>query len=56
MDKVAIFFVLIGTSKKMLLVLSLVPVFKQQFNELINKKSQTNRDQKCNLLFLQWHN
>ena len=28
---------------------------KQQFNELINGKSQTNRDQKSNLLFLQRH-
>ena len=25
------------------------------FNEIINGKSQTNRDQKTNLLFLQWH-
>ena len=45
----------------MLLVLSLVLVLKQQFNEsnsieLINGKSQTNRDQKSNLLFLQRHN
>ena len=39
----------------MLLVLSLVSVLKQQFNELINGKSQTNRDQKSNLLFLQRH-
>ena len=37
----------------MLLVLSLVSVLKQQFNELRNGKSQTNRDQKSNLLFLQ---
>ena len=37
----------------MLFVLSLVPALKQQFNELINGKSQTNRDQKSNLLFLQ---
>ena len=36
-----------------LFVLSLVPALKQQFNELINGKSQTNRDQKSNLLFLQ---
>ena len=36
-------------------VLSLVPALKQQFNELINGKSQTNRDQKSNLLFLQRH-
>ena len=52
--------------KKMLLVLSLVPVLngiafsgaalKQQFNELINGKSQTNRDQKSDLLFLQRQN
>ena len=35
----------------MLFVLSLVPVFKQQFNELINGKSQTNRDQKSNSFF-----
>ena len=40
----------------MLFVLSLVPVLKQQFNELINGESQTNRDQKSNLLFLQQHN
>ena len=45
----------------MLLMLSLVLVlngiaFKQQFNELINGKSQANRDQKSNLLFLQRHN
>ena len=37
----------------MLFVLSLVPELKQQFNEVINGKSQTNRDQKSNLLFLQ---
>ena len=42
--------------KKMLFVLSLVPVLKQQFNEPINRKSQANRDQKSNLLFLQRHN
>ena len=30
-------------------------MLKQQFNELINGKSETNRDQKSNLLFLQWH-
>ena len=39
--------------KKMLVVLSLVLVFKQQFNELIN--GQTNKHQKSNLLFLQRH-
>ena len=37
----------------MLFVLSLVPILKQQFNKLINEKSQTDRDQKSNLLFLQ---
>ena len=42
--------------KKILFVLRLVPVLKQQFIELINEKSQTNRDQKSNLLFLQRHN
>ena len=36
-------------------MLSLVPVLKQRFNKLINWKSQTNRDQKSNLLFLQQH-
>ena len=36
-------------------VLGLVPTRKQQFNELINGKSHTYRDQKLNLLFLQWH-
>ena len=35
----------------MLLELSLVPVPKQQFNELINGRSQTHRDKKSNLLF-----
>ena len=44
----------------MLLVLSLVLALKQQFIkfsfiELINGRSQTNRDQKPNLLFLQRH-
>ena len=38
----------------MLFVLSLVPALKQQFNELINGKNQTIRDQKPNLLFLEW--
>ena len=41
--------------KKMLLVLNLVPVLKQRFNKLINGKSETNRGQKSNLLFLQRH-
>ena len=40
----------------MFFVLSLVPALKQQYNELINVESQTNRDQKSNLLFLQRHN
>ena len=50
----------------MLLVLSLARVLngialKQQFNEgnsieIINGKSQTNRDQKLNLLFLERYN
>ena len=39
----------------MLLVLSSVPVLKQQFNELINGRSETSRDQKSNLLFLKGH-
>ena len=39
----------------MLLVLSLVLVLKQRFNKLINGRSQTSRDQKLNLLFLQRH-
>ena len=42
--------------KKMLFVLNLVPALKQQFNELITVKSQTNTNQKSNLLFLQRHN
>ena len=41
--------------KKMLLVLRLVPAIKQQFDELINGKSQTNKDQKLYLLFSQRH-
>ena len=40
----------------MLFVLSLVTEFKQQFNELINGESQTKRDQKSDLFFLQRHN
>ena len=40
----------------MLLVFSLVPTLKQQFNDLINGKSQTNIDQKLNLLFLKRYN
>ena len=47
--------------KKMLLVLRLALALvsiapKQQFYELINGKSQANRDQKSNLLSLQQHN
>ena len=38
------------------IVLSLLPVLKHQFNKLINGKSQTSRDQKSNLTFLQRHN
>ena len=37
----------------MLFVLGFVPTPKQQSNEFISGKSQTNRDQKSNLLFLQ---
>ena len=36
-------------------VSKLVPVLKQRFEELINGKSKTNRDQTSNLLFLQRH-
>ena len=36
-------------------MLSLLPALKQQLNELINGKSQTNSNQKSNLLFLQRH-
>ena len=39
----------------MLLVLTLVPVFKQRFNKIITRRNQTNRDQKLNWPFLQWH-
>ena len=39
--------------KKVLLVLSLVLVLKQQFNKLMNGKSQRNKHQKSNLLFFQ---
>ena len=53
LELVVIFFIFIGTPKNMLHILSLVPTLKQRFNELINGKSQTNRDQKKNLLFLQ---
>ena len=60
MELVLILFICIGFWKKMLLVLSLAPVLKQHFIkfsfiELINGRSQINRDQKSNLLFLQRH-
>ena len=51
--EIAIYFLfLLVLEKKTLLVLSLVPALKQQFNELRNGKIQINRDQKSNLLFL----
>ena len=53
LELMLIFFIFIGTQKKMLLVLSLVPVLKQRPNILVNEESQTNRDQKLNLLLLQ---
>ena len=34
-------------------MLNLVPALKRQFKELMNGKSQINRDQKSSLLFLQ---
>ena len=37
-------------------VLGVVLILKQQFNELINGKYQTDREQISNLLFLQQHN
>ena len=49
----AFLLILVGTYKKILLVLSLVPELRQQFHKLINGKSQTKRDQKSNLLYLQ---
>ena len=51
-----ILLIFVGIQTKMLLILSLVPLLKQQFNKLnklLNWRSQTNRDQKSNLLFLQ---
>ena len=36
--------------KKMLFVLVLIPVLKQQFNEFINGKSRANRDQKSKMV------
>ena len=60
LELLLILFYFIGTQKKMIHVLSLVLALKQQFVrfsfiELINGRSQTNRDQKSNLLFLQRH-
>ena len=51
-----ILLIFVGIQTKMLLILSLVPLLKKRFNKLnklINWRSQTNRDQKSNLLFLQ---
>ena len=51
-----ILLIFVGIQTKMLLILSLVPLLKQRFNKLnklLNWRSQTNRDQKSNLLFLQ---
>ena len=42
LELVAIFFIFIGTQKNILFTLSLVPVLKQEFKELINMKSQIN--------------
>ena len=53
---IAIFFIFIVTSKKISFVLSLITTLKQQVNELIDGRSQTNTDQKSNLLFSQRHN
>ena len=39
--------------KKILLVLSLVPVLKQEFNELITETSQRNKHQKSSILLFQ---
>ena len=55
MELVLILSILVGIQKKILVVLSLVIVLKQKLNKHINRKSQTNRDQKLNLLFLQRH-
>ena len=44
-----------GTLCYLHVILSLVPAMRQQFNELIDGKCKTNRDQKSNLLFSQWH-
>ena len=42
-----------GTLCYLHVILSLVPAMRQQFNELIDGKCKTNRDQKSNLLFSQ---
>ena len=39
----------------MLLVLGLVPALKQRLNKLINGSSQTNIDQKLNLINLKYY-
>ena len=39
LELVAIFFIFIGTQKKVLLVLSLVPTLKQRFNELFKMEA-----------------
>ena len=44
-----------GTLCYLHIILSLVLPIRQQFNELIDGKCQTNRDQKSNLLFSQRH-
>ena len=41
LELVAIFFIQIGTLKKMLFMSSLAPALKQQFTEIINRRSQT---------------
>ena len=45
LELVSISFIFTGAQKKMIFVLSLVHALKQQLNELINGKSQTNWDQ-----------
>ena len=55
LELVAILFIFIDIWKKMLLMLSLVPVLKWRFNKL-KQKSQTNGERKSNLLFSQQHN
>ena len=55
LELVATFFDFHWCLKETLLVFNLLLVLKQRFNELINGRSQANRDQKSNLLFLQRH-